>query len=206
MRMQKSCARYSVLSAVAAAAAVVMAGCFGGGSDDDDDPPTAAAPVVEGTVAVGAAVANANVAITNAAGQSVCEQATIVTAATGAYSCTLVSGQSAPFIVVVTDPSGGVDPLVSIATTTPAAGESLVVNATPLTTAIVAQLSPDDSALSVVANPALIDAAKLATIKTNVLAQLAAVTAAVGVPAGTTRSRRRSWRPPTQSAATPPTS
>jgi hypothetical protein len=185
MAIENSCARYFVLSAVAAAAAAAMTGCFGGGSDaDDSDPPAAAAPVVQGTAAVGGAVANANVAVTNAAGQSVCEQATIVTAATGAYSCTLKAGQTAPFIVVVTDPSGGVEPLVSVATSTPAAGESLVVNATPLTTAIVAQLSPDDSALSVVANPALIDAAKLTAIKTNVLAQLAPVTAAVGVPAG----------------------
>ena len=107
-----------------------------------------AAQTIEGTVATGAALAGANVSVTDASGNNVCVETTIVTSPTGTYKCTLQSGKTAPFLVVVTDPSGAHTPLVSLAFTTPAAGTSLVVNATPLTTAIVSQLSPGGDAVN----------------------------------------------------------
>lgn len=150
-----------------------------GGDDDPRDPPAASATLV-GTAAIGAALANANVSVKDASGASVCVEPSIVTGASGGFTCTLLAGKTAPFIVVVSDPSGGAEPLVSVATDTPGAGSALVVNATPLTTAIIAQLAPDDSALAVAADPSLIDTARLAAVQAKVLAQLAAVLGALG--------------------------
>lgn len=160
----------------------VLAACGGGGSGTPAPAPAPAA-VVQGTAAVGAALANANVAITDPAGAPVCQQATIVTSGTGTFSCTLQDGKTAPFVVVVTDPSGAHPPLVSLGTSTPVAGTPLVLNASPLTTAIVGQLAGGD-ALAVASTPALVDAARLEAVKAKVLAQLADVLAAINAPAG----------------------
>jgi len=141
-------------------------------------------PTITGTAAVGAALANANVSVTDTTGANVCAEPVVVTTGTGAYTCTVLAGRTAPFLVAVTDPAAAYPPLVSIVTTTPAAGTTLVANATPLTTAIVGQLAPDGNALSVLANPALIDLAALAAIQANVLAQIQPVLAALGAPAG----------------------
>ncbi len=141
-------------------------------------------PTLTGTAAVGAALANANVRITDSTGANACSQATIVTNGVGQYTCSALAGRTAPFLIVVRDPFDAYPPLVSIATTTPAPGTSLVANVTPLTTAIVGQLAPDGNALSVVANPALINLTTLAAITGNVLAQIQPVLTAIGAPAG----------------------
>jgi hypothetical protein len=156
---------------------------------DGDDPPAAPPPaapsaVLEGTAAVGAALGHASVSITDTTGAAVCTNATITTSGAGDYSCTLQPGKTAPFLIVVTDPSGAQAPLVSIGSSTPAAGASLTLNATPLTTAIVGQLAPGGDALSVVATPSLIDTTTLASINTRVLTQLASVLTALDAPAG----------------------
>ncbi len=157
-----------------------------GDGDDPPAPPPPAAPpaVMQGTAAVGAALGHANVSITDTTGAAVCTEATITTSGAGDYSCTLQPGKTAPFLIVVTDPSGAQPPLVSIGSNTPAAGASLTLNATPLTTAIVGQLAPDGNALSVLATPSLIDTATLASVNTRVLTQIASVLTALGAPAG----------------------
>jgi hypothetical protein len=177
------------LAATCAGVALLLAAC-GGGSDGGSStsststtttttsPQVAAAQIV-GTAATGAAMSFANVSITNSAGTSPCEEASITTSALGSYTCTLKAGQAAPFFIVVTDPTGNTGALVSVTTTTPAAGAALTVNATPLTTAIVAQLASDGNALSVV-NGKTVDAAALQAVTTNVLAQLAPVLASIG--------------------------
>ncbi len=154
---------------------VLLASCGGGGG-------TPAAATLQGTAATGAALAHAPVAITNSGGASPCTEATITTDSVGSYSCTLKGGETAPFFIVVTDPTGNTAPLVSISTTTPPAGSSLTVNATPLTTAIVAQLAGDGNALSMVGKT--VDAAALKALTDNVLAQLAPVLQAIGMEAG----------------------
>lgn len=163
-------------------AAWALLGC--GGSDDPPAPPPAAPITLAGVAAVGAALSKADVRITDASGAPVCQETSIVTSDTGAYSCTLQGGRTAPFIVVVTDPSGARPPMVSVGTSTPSPGTPLTVNVTPITTAIVAQLAPDRSALSVVANPSLLDTAALGSITTKVVGQLADVLAALNAPAG----------------------
>lgn len=165
--------------AIAAASALFIYGCGGssGGST------TGTSSSLTGVAATGAALANANVAITNKAGNSPCTEATITTTALGGYTCTLKTGESAPFFIVVTDPTGNTPALVSIATETPAAGTPLTINATPLTTAIVAQLNGGD-ALGVVNDKSKYIAADFVAIKANVVAQLKDVLAALGVPDG----------------------
>ncbi|MGT2430775.1 hypothetical protein ACU4HD_22650 [Cupriavidus basilensis] len=175
--------------ALSGAALLALAACGGGSSDSassgsTSDKPVvaAAASAVTGTAATGAALANANVAITDSAGASPCQEAAVTTSALGTYTCTLKAGEVAPFFVVVTDPTGNTAPLVSVSTVTPAAGAKLTLNATPLTTAIVAQLSADGNPLTVVSGKT-VDAAALQKVTANVVAQLASVLAAIGAPA-----------------------
>lgn len=174
-----------LMAAGVGAAALILAGCSGGSGDSSVNTPvtspSAQVSSISGTAATGAALANAPVAITNSAGNSPCVEASISTTDLGSYTCTLKSGESAPFFIVVTDPTGQNAPLVSIATQTPVAGTPLTVNATSLTTAIVAQLNNGD-ALGVVASRTFV-AADLAAATTNVLAQLAPVLTAIGTPA-----------------------
>lgn len=159
-------------------AALAACGGGGGGGGGDTAAVTPASAQLTGTAATGSALANAPVAISNLAGTSPCTETAITTTALGSYTCTLKSGETAPFFIVVTDPSGNTAPLVSIATTTPAAGTPLLVNATPLTTAIVAQLNGGD-ALGVVSNKSLYVAQTFADAKANVIAQIRSVVAAI---------------------------
>jgi len=185
--------------ALAATLLATLAACGGGGSGgggfalpvagtastsgSTSTNTTAPSLVLSGTAATGAALANANVSITDTSGNSPCQETSITTTALGSYTCTLKSGATAPFFVVVTDPTGNSAPLVSVATTTPAAGTPLTVNATPLTTAILAQLSSDGNPLTLV-NSKTIDTTALAQATTNIVAQLANVLSAIGAPAG----------------------
>lgn len=181
--------RYTALAlAMAGAALLTLSACGGGDSNTTTTTPPAASnqpaakSTLSGTAATGSALANANVSVTDASGASPCEEASITTSALGTYTCTLKAGATAPFFIVVTDPTGNTAPLVSVATSAPAAGAALTVNATPLTTAIVAQLSSDGNALSVV-NSKTVDTAKLQQVTTNVLAQLSSVLSAIGASA-----------------------
>jgi hypothetical protein len=144
----------------------------------------AVAPVIQGTAAVGAALANATVQVTDRAKNPACHEAPIYTDGLGSFTCTVRPGLAAPLLVVVRDAFQAYAPIVSIVDSLPPAGTVLVTNATPLTTAIVSQLAPNGNALALVSDPSLIDLAKLAAIKANVLAQLQAVLAAIGAPAG----------------------
>lgn len=166
--------------AIASAGLLTIYGCGGGGGSGVGSTPPVAQ--ITGTAATGAALANAPVTIMNSAGNSPCVETSITTTELGSYTCTLKSGESAPFFIKITDPTGNTAPLVSIATQTPAAGTPLTVNATPLTTAIVAQLNNGD-ALGVFDSRTFV-AADLATVTANVLAQLAPVLTAIGTPAG----------------------
>lgn len=141
-------------------------------------------PTIAGTAAVGAALANGEVSVTDATGASACAETTIVTTGTGGFTCTVQAGRTAPFVVVVSDPFKAYPPLVSIVPAAPAPGTTLVANATPITTAIVAQLAPNGDALSVLSNRSLIDLAALSVITANVLTQIQPVLTALGAPAG----------------------
>ena len=168
---------------IASAGLLTIYGCGGGGGGTaGGGGGTPSVAQLTGTAATGAALANAPVTIMNSAGNSPCVETSISTTDLGSYTCTLRSGESAPFFIKVTDPTGNTAPLVSIATQTPAAGTPLTVNATPLTTAIIAQLN-NGNALGVFDSRTFV-AADLATATANVLTQLASVLTAIGAPAG----------------------
>jgi hypothetical protein len=138
-----------------AGSSAFISGC--GGSGGGDGGGTSATPALgqfSGVAASGSAVGNASVTTTNHSSASPCVESPITTTPLGSYTCTVKAGETAPFFIVVTDPTGNTLPLVSIATTAPAAGSPLTVNATPLTTAIVAQLNGGD-ALGVVADKSI---------------------------------------------------
>lgn len=174
------------LTSIAISAAALVLSACGGGSDSSSpggNPATPAAASLTGTAATGSALANANVAVTDSAGNSPCVETTITTTALGTYTCTLKSGETAPFFVVVTDPTGNTAPLVSVTTTTPPAGTPLTLNATPLTTAIVTELDSQGNPLNVVKSGTVV-AGKLKAITANVVAQITKVLSAINAPAG----------------------
>lgn len=158
---------------------VLIACGGGGGANSPVLSPTPGTQIV-GIAATGAALVSGKVVISNTAGTSPCSELDITTNGVGSYTCTLLPGETAPFFIVVTDPTGNTSPLVSIATTTPTVGTALTVNATPLTTAIVAQLNNGD-ALGVVADKSKYNVTNLTAIKTNVLLQLTDVLNSIGV-------------------------
>lgn len=159
-----------------------LTGCGGGGSSSPFPSP-APDSVISGTAAIGSALANAQVSIVDHHGVSPCKEVSIVTTGTGGFTCTLIAGAAAPFFISVIDPAGVVAPLVSVTTQTPIPGTPLVVNATPLTTAIVAQLAGNHDPLSVF-NSHVVDATALAQTTSNVVAQLQPVLASIGAPTG----------------------
>ncbi|NMM11524.1 MAG: hypothetical protein HHJ16_14790 [Polaromonas sp.] len=167
--------------AVAGTTVLALAGCGGGSSGSSLLIPSA--DVISGVAATGAALANAGVAVTNSSGNSPCLEASISTTALGSYTCTLKNGETAPFFVVVTDPTGNTPPMVSVTTTTPTHGTPLTLNVTPLTTAIVAQLASDGNPLTLV-NSKQVNAADLKQLTANVVAQLLQVLKAIQAPDG----------------------
>lgn len=164
-------------------AVLALAACGGGG-----DGSTPAKAVINGTVATGAALANAQVHITDRNGAAACTQDPLQADATGAYRCELKSGAAAPLALVATDPAGLRDPMVSLATALPGAGEQATVNISPLTTAIVAQVAPNQDPLALATDSAAlaaVNASELATVRANVNKQLADVLPALGLDPAT---------------------
>jgi len=136
------------VSAVALAATLLVAGC--GGSDDSttasSNPSTPSAPAaatISGVAASGAALANATITVTDATGK------TVTTAARqdGSFSFS-AAGLTAPLVLVATDPTGMVAPMVSLLAQVPAAGTTATANVTTLTSAIAALMAPDGNPLS----------------------------------------------------------
>lgn len=171
----------------------VLVACGGSGSDGGGggggggaSPPPAAALV--GTVAIGAALTNGTVEVIDRAGAPACTQTPVTTDTSGRYRCVLGAASEAPFVIVVTDADGLVNPMISVLTTKPAAGSEATANVTPVTTAIVAQLDANKDPFALWGDAAAIaalDPATLEAVKANVVAQLAPVLVDVGVdPAG----------------------
>ncbi len=164
------------LTPIAAAFLAIACGGGGGGSGTSEK-----AGIVEGTASIGAALADASVLVMDQDGDPVCSEPNIVTEAAGTYRCTLLAGKKAPFKVVVSVPGNTHEPLFSIGTETPAAGRSVVINVTPLTTAIVGQLSPDGDGDAFEALEQPVDEARLKAITANILAQIEHIREALGI-------------------------
>jgi hypothetical protein len=163
-----------------------LAACGGGGGSAITTPPATAALI--GTAAIGAALANAAVSVTDRTGASACSNDPVTTGPTGNYRCVLSSASQAPFAVVVTDPDGLVNPMISIVATKPTTGSESTANVTPLTTAIAAQLDINRDPFALLKDPAAlaaVDLSALAAVKANVVTQLAAVLQSAGVDPAT---------------------
>lgn len=154
---------------------------------DGDNPTGSTAGVVTGTVAVGAALSGGVVQVLDRTGASACSNSDLNTDSQGRYSCNLTPGSQAPMILVATDPSGLLSPMVSVLTQKPAAGASSTSNVTPLTTAVIAQVAgPDRNPFAFVESPALLadlDTAALGVVTRNLVAQLASVLPTLGLDA-----------------------
>jgi hypothetical protein len=167
----------------------LLAACGGGGGSTPISPPVAS-PVATlvGTAAIGAALPNATVSVRDRTGASVCSNDPVTTGPTGSYRCVLTAASQAPFAVVVTDPDGLINPMISVIGSKPAVGSESTANVTPLTTAIAAQLNSVGDPFALLTNSAslgTLDLAVLEAVKANVVTQLASVLRSAGVDPAT---------------------
>lgn len=168
-----------------------LSACGGGGGSSSESP---LASTLGGTAAFGAAFSGGSVQVIDRSGSAACTNAPVTTDSRGTYTCNLSTASQAPMVVVVTDPTGLVSPLVSLVASKPAAGARASVNVTPLTTAIAAQLDnpaaagqPKD-ALALFKQPAGLadlDLGQLSGVTRNLVIQLSSVLASVGVDPAT---------------------
>ena len=170
--------------ACAVALVVGLAACGGGSSSNGPPDPVA---TLTGTAAIGAALSGGVVQVLDRTGASACSNTSVTTDSQGSYSCNLTPNSQSPMVVVVTDPSGLLNPLVSVLVQKPAAGASATANVTPLTTAVIAQVSgPGRNPFAFVESPALLadlDTAALGVVSSNLVAQLASVLPALRLDA-----------------------
>ena len=200
----------TALSAVLVSTTLTLSACGGGGGGGDvpasvnppvtvpitntpttptDNTPTTPVVVdkpaeIVGTAAIGAALQNGKITITDRTGVSVCSNDPITTTVSGAYSCQLTANALPPFAIVAIDPDGLVNPMISVVATKPGINQTATANVTPLTTAIAAQLDPNKDAFTLLKDPSLlanVDVPTLNAIKTNVVAQLAQVLVDAGI-------------------------
>jgi hypothetical protein len=168
-----------------------LAACGSGGGDDTPSPAPPAPPaqtVLGGTVAIGAALVNAEVTVRDRSGTSACTNDPVKTDETGAYRCVLSEASQAPFAVLAVDPEGLVNPMISVVGSKPAVGAESTANVTPLTTAIAAQLDVNKDPFAFFTNSASLgslDLAQLTAVKANVVTQIAAVLRDAGVDPAT---------------------
>lgn len=157
---------------LALAVALALSGCGGGGSSPTPVEP--AAITFAGVAATGAPMAGAVVTIVSATGSEVCHTAAD---SHGHYQCSVAADAAAPFVVTAND---GEQSMYSSA----ASAESGTINVTPLTTLIVARLSPSGDparfADEVKTDPAVATPEKVQARVEEVQALIAPLSAAAG--------------------------
>jgi hypothetical protein len=128
---------------------------------------TVSATSMNGVVAIGDALAQANITVLDAMGKT----AVTTSNDSGIYTVSL-SGLTAPLLIVANDPSGINFPMYSVVASTTqsgsSAGQPLVANVTPLTTAVSAELTSDGNPSDLSASGALGKMVTSAGISTGV--------------------------------------
>jgi len=164
-------------AASAALLMLLLAGCGGGGGSSA---PASSGPLMTGTAASGAPIANGTVTIT-------CNDGTTRTGTTGTDGSFSVdiSGCDAPYVVAVTGPIGDTrDTLISVQPTGPAAGGNLTVNVNHITHAMAALAASNGDPFELVRNyPSEKDgitSASVANIKQSIGTALGNILAAAG--------------------------
>lgn len=171
----------AALSAISAA--VLLIGC-GGGAGDSTTPapvvPTATPPSLSGVAAVGAAVDQATITLTDASGRSL----TTTAGADGSYRFADLSGLVAPFQIQASGTLGEASITLNALVASAPTGAG-VANITPLTNAIAALVAPTDlpTAMTAAQLQALSPAA-IADASARVSAVIAPLATALGLPAG----------------------
>ncbi|RKF46963.1 hypothetical protein BCY88_03150 [Paraburkholderia fungorum] len=157
------------LTAAGALTLSILAACGGGTTSTSSSTAapgnsTATPTAMTGTVAIGDALVGANVLVIDSTGKN----ATTTSATSGSYSVPL-SGLTAPFLIVATDPSGNNAPLYSVVASVPSGSSApLVANVTPLTTAVTAQLTTDGNPLDLTTLATLSSLVTPANVKASV--------------------------------------
>ncbi|RDU96068.1 hypothetical protein DWV00_25850 [Trinickia dinghuensis] len=170
-------------AATGAVALFALAGCGGGGSSGSPSAGTSVTQVaLQGTAAVGAPMASANIVVIDSKGA----MATTTADSNGQYSVSVTS-LTAPLVILASDPTGVDSTQVSVV---PSMGTTSTVtaNATTLTTAISALLTstgnPTDLAASSSALAAVTPASVSAAVS-SLKTALSTILAANGVGAAT---------------------
>lgn len=171
----------------AAAAVVTLAACSSSNdtSAPAPPPPPPAPRTIVGTVATGAALAGAQITVTDRNGAAACTEAAPITAdVAGAYRCTLRDGAVAPLAILAIDPRGLRDPMVSVVGSAPAAGQSKTANVTHLTTGMLAQFASDGNPLTLIGSTSafgVLTEAELQAAAAAIARQLDALLQAAGL-------------------------
>jgi hypothetical protein len=151
---------------------IALTACGGSGGSGGSTPAPAS---INGVAAKGAPLANATITLTDSTGTT----RTVTTKADGSFTID-VTGLKAPFVLKATS---GTITLFSVQDTAPAAGKSIIVNITPITTGIAGVLSttgkPAD--LNPVTNKTVITT-RLTYVKTFIQKSLAPSLTAANVP------------------------
>jgi len=169
----------------AAAAVVTLAACSSSDNSPAPTPPPPAPRTIVGTVATGAALAGAQITVTDRNGAAACtEAAPLVADAVGAYTCTLRDSAVAPLAILAIDPRGLRDPMVSVVASAPGTGQSKTANVTQLTTGMLGQFASDGNPLTLIANTSAFGAlteAELQAAAAAIAQQLGALLQAAGL-------------------------
>lgn len=167
------------------AACVALTACQKSDDASAPAPPPPAARTIVGTVATGAALAGAQITVTDRNGAAACTEAEPLTAdAAGAYRCTLRDGAVAPLALLALDPRGLRDPMVSIVASAPATGQSKTANVTHLTTSMLGQFASDGNPLTLIGSASAFGAlseAELQAAAAAIARQLDALLQAAGL-------------------------
>lgn len=170
-------------AALAAAASLAMgsmiAGC-GGGSGGSAATPAAPAATLSGVAAVGAPMDGATVTLTDATGRTLSTTA----AADGSYRFADLGGLTPPFQIQATATMGEAEVTHHALVVSAPSGDG-VANVTPLTTALVALVSPTDLPTALTpAQLAAVNAAALAGARSQLATVIGPVAAKLDVGAG----------------------
>jgi hypothetical protein len=162
--------------ALCASVTTLLAACGGGGgntssSTGNQQPSLQAATQLTGTVAVGTALPNTIVTVTDANGTT----ASGTSNSSGQYSIG-ITGLTAPLVLTATDPAGAQSLMYSVvASTNTASGAPVTANVTPLTTAVAALMTQSGNPGSLIGNASAITSSAITTAEATLDAALAPI-------------------------------
>lgn len=169
-------------AAAGAVALFALAGCGGGGSGSASTGTSVTQVALQGTAAVGAPMANANILVIDTKGAT----ATATADSNGQYTVP-VTGMTAPLAILASDPTGVDETQVSVVSSM-GTTSTIVANATTLTTAVSALLTSSGNPSDLASNSgtlAAVTPASVAAAVSNLKVALSSILTANNVNAAT---------------------